>query len=335
MFINNRLTSFIYKICIIVVCFVGLLMNSGIIGGTFAPYVFLYYTILSNLFCLIFYIISAIFTMVNIKNTGKYGVLKFAPHFKGGVVMAMVLTMLFYFFILSSGSFENVSFSAVFSNIIVHLIVPIMVIVDWVLFDRKGRFTGSDPIIWTVVPFMYYALVLVAAQLQVQYYGGANYPYYFIDPSDPPYGVGWAKVLVTVFLLTLGYVAVGYILLGVDRLLGNQAKKKALEAAHELPDIEGFTIVDADEDDYVPAENLQNLNVLSGAETAPPAQPVPQAAAPATAQPVQRPVSQPVPTPPPASSTPTAPTQNHAAAGQASGSGMDKVYRRPPSQPGE
>ena len=230
MYIRNRMASLIYKICIVVACLISLVLNTGLINGTFAPYVLLYYTIASNLFCLIFYAAASIFTAINIANTGKYGVLRFAPHFKGAVVMSMVLTVVFFFLVWGGSAGEYLSGLSLVSNIIAHFVIPLMVMVDWALFDRKGRFFGSDPFIWMVIPFMYYGIVLVAAQMGMQYYGGLSYPYSFIDPSV----VRWAPVLVHVFVLTLAYLLVGYLLLGVDRFTGNHAKKKAEEGVRSL-----------------------------------------------------------------------------------------------------
>lgn len=278
MFVNNRMASLIYKLVIIFVCLVGVFMNSGLLSGTFAPYVLLYYTIESNLLCLVFYIVAAIVTGLNIKNTGKFGVVRFAPHFKGGIVMAMMLTTIIYFFMLADAQFANASFFATLSNILVHLAVPLMVLADWIIFDKKGRFGTSDPVIWMVIPFMYYAIILVAAQLGVQYYGGVSYPYRFLDPDR----ILWAPVLLNVFLIAMGYLLLSYILFGADKLMGNHAKKKAAEAA--AAQFEGHTV-----DVLDPA--APKLDNLSDLVTAPVSAPVAPAAAPARQAAVTAPVT--------------------------------------------
>ncbi len=235
MYVKNRMASLIYKLVIIFVCFVGLLMNSGFLNGTFAGYVLLYYTIESTLFCLIFYTVATIITALNIQNTGKVGVVRFAPHFKGAVVMSMILNMLVYFFILADSTIAFSSPFALISNMLVHFVAPIMVIVDWAIFDRKGLFNGSDPLIWLSIPFIYYAIVMIASEphlFYVEYYGGVHYPYRFINPEI----IGWAPVLVNVGLLTAAYLAFGYILLAIDRLLGIQAKKREMENIASLFD---------------------------------------------------------------------------------------------------
>ena len=231
MFINNRLASLIYKLSLLVVCLLGLLMNVGIFMGTYRPFVFLYYSVLSNLACFVFYAVAAGITFRNINKTGQFGTVKFAPHFKGGIVMMMLLNIIIFIFVLAGNS--GTSAVGTLSNVIVHIIVPLMVLVDWSLFDKKGSFTGTDPLIWLAIPFAYYALVLFFGEphlVYVEYFGGVHYPYRFIDPER----ILWAPVLFNLFILILIYVALSYALFGVDRVLGNRARQNELANAAQL-----------------------------------------------------------------------------------------------------
>lgn len=315
MYINNRMASLIYKLALIVVCLVGLLLNSGLFTGTFAPYVLLYYSLLSNIFCLIFFAVSAIVTGVNIKRSGKFGVIRFAPHFKGAIVMGMLLTM-FVYPLVAHGNI-----STRLTSMVIHFVVPLMTLVDWCLFDKKGRFSVSDPLIWSIIPFSYYGILLLAAQFGVTYYGGVLYPYPFINPyryTQDPTQAAWAPVLVNVFLLALVYVAVGYLLFGADRLLDSQAKKRALAKAQQRA---ASLIGPANEDAVlaVEGENMQATGadaasaptVISSTAAAGNASvPQPLAPAPGTpAAPAQRSVQPPIPSAtsvPPASVPPVA-----------------------------
>ncbi|MDL2220030.1 Pr6Pr family membrane protein, partial [Ruminococcaceae bacterium OttesenSCG-928-O06] len=348
MYINNRMTSLVYKLVLLFVCLVGILMNSGLVSGTFAPYVLLYYTVLSNLFCFLFYAVSAIVTWRHIKRTGKFGVIRFAPHFKGGVVMAMMLTTLVYFFILADAPFAGASAFSVVANIISHLLVPLMVLADWALFDRKGRFAGGDPVIWMVLPFAYYCIILIAAQLGIRYYGGVSYPYPFLNPDM----IQWAAVLVNVFLLTMCYLGLSYVLLAVDKVLGWYAKKKALKAVQALP----VEAPPAPEDDfglpqqpYIAVPPQPSAAVAAAVATAAATaqceadtQAAGQATAPAPAAQQVSPMAQQVPVnaPPPTTPTPApampAPAPRpaasapvHPAAPQASPAGAQQVPQRP------
>lgn len=318
MFVNNRLASLIYKVCIAVVCLVGVLTNSGIFSSYFAPPALLYYAVLSNFFCMVFYIVSASVTGSQMRKSGRYGVVRFVPHFKGAVVMGMLLNILFFIFIMIYTPFGNTGFFSFFSNILVNIITPLMVLADWAIFDRKGRFSGSDPIIWMVVPFVYYAIILLAAQMNVTYFDATTfYPYRFLDPDR----ILWAPVLVNLALIVAIYLALGYILMGVDKLLGDYAKRKALEAARVTPQAM-FTGTDEAGNPYnddlsgVDGE-LQNLNDLLTSSTASAAAPPPQTQqVPAPAAPLQT---------PPQAPAPVAPPQNNTGAGTYPDSGNPQV----------
>ncbi|MDL2327751.1 Pr6Pr family membrane protein [Ruminococcaceae bacterium OttesenSCG-928-A11] len=226
MAVKNRRASLIYKLVLIVVCLVGLLMNSGLLSRGFSVYRLFYYTLASNLLCLVYYIISAIVTTVELKKNGPAGLVRFTPHFKGAIVMAMLLTGVAYFTLLAEAPLSSSSAFSLTANIIVHFLVPLMVLVDWALFDRKGQFAGADPIIWAVVPLIYYGGVLVAAGLGMKYYGGTAYPYAFLDP----YRTGWGPALRNVVLIAALYLVAGYLLFAVDRFLGYCARKNQEEA---------------------------------------------------------------------------------------------------------
>lgn len=251
MFIKNRLASVIYKLALIIICLIGILFNTGMLNGSFVPYILLYYSVISNIVCLIFFIVSAIVTARAISRRGPYGPVRMAPHFKGAIVMSMVLTMLLFLFTIMQSSFASASLFVILSNVVMHLIVPLMVILDWALFDKKGRFFPSDPIIWLVIPIGYYMVLLLGAQFGVTYFNNASYPYYFLDPNQ----ISWAPVLVNIFIISLVYMALGYMLLGVDRLLGSQAKKRALYALEEAE-----SQPDSTPEDAVPAPGTDDSN---------------------------------------------------------------------------
>ena len=154
-----------------------------------------------------------------------------APHFRGAVIMSSLLTMSLY-----QIASEEMPFSpSRFAGILLYILIPIFVILDWALFTRKGRFVSSDPVIWLIVPFLLYAVVLVAAQAGVHYYNDHIYPYSVIDSDVIGIGIGWARVLVHVALITAAYLVGSYILYGIDHHLAARAKKRLLAAKQAMP----------------------------------------------------------------------------------------------------
>ncbi len=62
-------------------------------------------------------------------------------------MMGITVTWLVAHFIL--GSF-TMGASLRVSIRLVHYVVPIMTLLDWLLFDEKGRMRATSPLLWTV-----------------------------------------------------------------------------------------------------------------------------------------------------------------------------------------
>ena len=213
---KNRALSLTYKCMIVIVTAIGLYLNSGLPNGSFAPEMFLYYTILSNFFCLLYYLVACVSVVQIIRKDGIHGESTWAIHLKGAVIMAITVTLLIYWFILFGAGFEMAEGTSPLANLIVHLIVPVLSILDWVVFDPKGRLNRLDPVKWLIIPLCYYAFTVVAAALGMTFYGGSHYPYFFIDADV----LGWGTVMLNVLGLAAAFLAIGYIVFAVDRLLG-------------------------------------------------------------------------------------------------------------------
>ena len=95
------------------------------------------------------------------------------------------------------------------ANILLHIVVPVLVILDWLLVERSGRHVRWwQPLVWLVYPAVYVVLALVVLNK-----AGRRAPYYFLDPDS----VGMLVVVVNVGLLALFVLALGYGLSAVGR----------------------------------------------------------------------------------------------------------------------
>jgi hypothetical protein len=113
-------------------------------------------------------------------------------------------------------------------NLLVHYIVPIAVILDWILFDEKSVYRWFDPIIWISLPVAYFIFTIVRANI-----GGrieiieSSYPYFFIDVDI----LGWVSVLKNIGLLILGFLVLGYLIFLIDNI---SFKRTANKKAHRM-----------------------------------------------------------------------------------------------------
>jgi hypothetical protein len=212
MYIKNRLVSLIYKIITAAAALAGILLIGGFPSG-FNLRLFKYYTVQSNVLCLVFIAAAAVHAAIQIKKSGMSGPATLLPRFKGAVTLAITVTLLVYQFMLADTPFSMTSGYA--GNFLVHLLTPLLVILDWLLFDEKGRYNIFDPLRWGIIPFYYFIFALIAAQAGVTYLGGSRYPYFFLDAD----AIGAGGVALYVLGIAVAFFALSYIVFAFDRWL--------------------------------------------------------------------------------------------------------------------
>lgn len=229
MYIKNKRVSLIYKAIALVVCIFGQILALDILHGNFRWNQILFYTNQSNILCLVYFLLSIVFVVKSIRNDGPDGPATFVPRVKGAIVMAITVTMLIYWFLLD-GRLNALDTSSTLglnklwplTNYVVHLFVPLLTIVDWVLFDQKGKFKKMDPVKWLYIPLIYYIFALIVAQSGYLFHDQSRFPYFFID-SDK---LGVLGVIKYVIPLIVGFLLLGYTIYFVDRMLQKMSLKQ-------------------------------------------------------------------------------------------------------------
>jgi hypothetical protein len=222
MFIKNRLVSLIYKIVVAASSLIGTLVIV-VSSGSFNWGLFKFYTIQSNVLCFVFFVAEAVHTAAAIKKGGTHGAATLAPHLKGAVMIAITVTLLVYQLLLAPTPFSMNAGSV--GGLLVHLFTPLLVILDWVLFDEKGRFNVYDPPRWAVIPLCYVVFAMVAAPLGLTYLQGSRYPYFFLDVD----AIGAGGVALYVAGITVVFEILCYLVVGLDKWLGRWSKASVSE----------------------------------------------------------------------------------------------------------
>lgn len=215
MYIHNGRFKQLYRLFFLFVCEAGIILQyAGMAGKGDLRMLTAYYTILSNILCFIY------FAMLVIAQRKKENAL-----IRGAVTMCITVTGLVYHFMLggfmgtAAGAGVPVTALSV-SNILVHYVVPILVILDYFLFVPKGQYKSLYPLAWLVLPYAYFAFSMVRAEVSTRTFTGfgatSRYPYPFLDVDL----YGWDKVLLIVLAVTVAFIALGYIVYVLDRLLG-------------------------------------------------------------------------------------------------------------------
>jgi hypothetical protein len=214
--VKSRTASIVWKACIVASGVVGLAMTSGLLDGTFDLRFLCMFTNLSNIAVAV-YFICALVALSRDKNLVTY-----AHTPKMIVTMGITLTFLIAHFMLSGmltwGGTLHVDM------LLLHYVVPIMTILDWVLFDEKGLMGRKEPLVWTVEPLVYLAAVEVLVNVfDVSVGGGmgdSRYPYPFLDASS----LGWPTVIGFIIAVTVAFVALGFVWVAIDRRLAKRAQ---------------------------------------------------------------------------------------------------------------
>jgi hypothetical protein len=95
------------------------------------------------------------------------------------------------------------------ANILLHIVVPVLAAVDWLVVGRRRRVVRwRQPLLWLIYPAAYLILALVVLNR-----AGRRPPYYFLDPES----VGLAVVTVNTGLLAAFILALGYGISAVGR----------------------------------------------------------------------------------------------------------------------
>lgn len=221
--IRSKALSVLWKAAIAVCAFVGLGLQIGLFKGELHLSSFKYFTNISNLLCMVYFFIDVILLLAVRKRDGS---VSWCPALKGVAMMGITVTWLVAHFML--GSF-TMGPSLRVSIRLVHYVVPILTILDWLLFDQKGQIKLTAPLLWTVFPLVYFAAIMGLA-----YFGKGVpfYPYPFMNVEKQ----GLPRVLITVAVMLAFFIALGYLFVLVDRLL-QKAEGKLLRKPASAPPV--------------------------------------------------------------------------------------------------
>ncbi|MGB4776737.1 Pr6Pr family membrane protein [Microbacterium sp.] len=222
MALASRVVALGYRVLASLVIFIGIARVSGLFTGSPIWTAFLYFTVLSNVLCLVWMVWSAIATIRDARMAGWQGTSTPSARGAAAVMMAITVTMLIYLVVLVPSSFQQPGAYEPFTltDNLVHIITPLLVIADWVLFVPKGRLDRFDPLRWTLIPYSYLVLAYGYSGLGGRFAAGTRYPYPFMDVDV--HGVGGVAMWIVV--LTVALVGVGYGYYALDRRLGGRVR---------------------------------------------------------------------------------------------------------------
>jgi hypothetical protein len=156
---------------------------------------FSFFTIQSNIIAGVVLLIVGAGTLLNVKANRQFAFIR------GAATLYMVITGI-VFALLLAGLAERLQLTVPWVNMVLHYLIPIVMLVDWLLFPPKFKFSLQHTILWLAFPLVYLAYALIRGSI-VNWY-----PYPFLDPPQ----VGWASVIVTSIAIAIGAAGLAWLL---------------------------------------------------------------------------------------------------------------------------
>lgn len=194
--------AIVWRLAIVVVAVVGLMLgDAGLV----------YFTVQANAVVAVYF-----GTLVVAQLRGR----RLAPRLRGGVTTWILATGIVYHVVIQAGAnpipglFTGgpPELLSNWSPFLLHYVTPAMVLLDWIAFGPRRATRWSDSLLWAIYPLAYGAFMIVRGIALPSV--DVRYPYPFLDPS----GQGWSGVVSTVAWIVVAVVALGLVVVALDRL---------------------------------------------------------------------------------------------------------------------
>ncbi len=212
--IKNRTVQLIFQSFYCAFGFIGIIASLGVFEDIYnlRSDFYVHFTNLSNYLCIGIVLAELIHTAK--KKEDSY--VATTPFLKFVGVLAILLTFLVFNFLLAGRPDRDPQDNWRVASICFHVILPIMYVLDWIVFYEHKKVKWFYPLMSVVFPVLYVAFVYVRAAIvgfnpQVPYL----YPYFFLNIDN----LGIAGVTKWIVVLFIGFIALGYIFLCVDKII--------------------------------------------------------------------------------------------------------------------
>ena len=224
--IKNRTAQLIFQTVYCTLGLVGFVASLGIFDNIQALRwdFYVHFTNISNFLCIGVMVAALVQTAKKKENS----YVSAAPMLKFIGMLGILLTFLVFNIMLAGAEGRDPQANWRIGSLCFHVVLPILYIADWFLFYERKKAKWYYPIASIGFPLAYAIFLLVQAVL-LQFDSSIFipttttpliYPYFFVNLDTQ--GVG--GVLMWIGILSVAFVAVGYLFFGLDQL-----KRKKLE----------------------------------------------------------------------------------------------------------
>ena len=205
----------IYKVAVIATTVYGLFLNFNTSGFS---RMIVYFTILSNISILIFFVFQLLIEYFGYKKSKKYYIAKLI------LLVNISITMLAFEFVVR----PYVNFQTGYTGInirdtLVHIIVPVLTLLDYLNFDKKGNFSFEYIKFTAISPFLYLIFVIIYGNLGGRFtaFGQiSKYPYIFMD-FDSLGNLAFIGCIIAI----LAFLGLAWLIVFIDVKLNKKTQK--------------------------------------------------------------------------------------------------------------
>ena len=224
--IKNRTAQLIFQTIYCTLGLVGFVACLGVFDNinTIRWDFYVHFTNISNFVCL-----GVMFTaLIQTAKKKENSFVSAAPILKFIGMLGILLTFLVFNILLAGAEGRDPQANWRVGSLCFHVVLPIMYIADWFLFYERKKCKWYYPIASIAFPVVYVIFLLIQAII-LKFDSSILipttttpliYPYFFVNLDTQ--GVG--GVLMWIGILAAAFVVVGYLFVGLDRLL----KKKTI-----------------------------------------------------------------------------------------------------------
>ena len=212
--LKNRTAQLIFQSFYCALGLIGIVASLGIFDDVLNLRwdFYVHFTNLSNYLCI--GIVFAELIQTAKKKTDSY--VSTSPFLKFIGVLAILLTFLVFNFLLAGQPDRDPQDNWRVRSICFHVILPIMYVFDWLLFYEHKKVRWFYPLASVIFPVLYVVFVYIrAAILNFNPDAPYIYPYFFLNLETQ----GVAGVAKWVVILFVGFIALGYIFYGIDKIV--------------------------------------------------------------------------------------------------------------------
>ena len=218
--IKNRTAQLIFQTVYCTLGFVGCVASLGIFDNIHLIRwdFYVHFTNISNFLC--FGVMLAALIQTAKKKEDSY--VSAVPILKFISMLGILLTFLVFNIMLAGAEGRDPQANWRVGSLIFHVTLPILYIVDWFLFYERKKTKWYYPLASTAFPFAYVIFLLIQATI-LKFDASILipttttpliYPYFFVNLETQ----GVSGVLMWVGILSVAFIAVGYLFFGLDRI---------------------------------------------------------------------------------------------------------------------